>query len=81
MKYIPTKSWQARKNPSRNKLLALAVAMKLNIEECQKLLKFGGVNELYPRNRRDAIIIFALTKKLSIFELNELLFDLDEFIL
>lgn len=70
-----------KRNPSRDKLLALAVAMKLDISECQKLLKFGGVNELYPRNRRDAIIIFALRKKLNIFELNELLYDMDEFIL
>ncbi len=70
-----------KRNPSRDKLLALAIAMKLDLEECQKLLKFGGVNELYPRNRRDAIIIFGLKKKLNIFDLNELLFDLDEFIL
>lgn len=70
-----------KRNPSRDKLLALAIAMKLDIEECQKLLKFGGVNELYPRNRRDAIILFGLKKKLNIFDLNELLFDLDEVIL
>lgn len=69
------------KNPSRDKLLALAVGMRLSFDECQRLLKLAGVNELYVKNRRDAIIIFGLHKRLSLGKLNDILFDMEEFTL
>ena len=69
------------KNPSRDKLLAIAVAMKLSLEECQQLLRLARVNELYAKNKRDSIIIFGLMKQLDITELNDLLFDMEEFVL
>ncbi len=69
------------KNPSRDKLLALAMGMGLTFDECQKLLKLAGVNELYAKNRRDAIIIFGLLKRLPLDELNDILFDMEEFTL
>lgn len=69
------------KNPSRDKLLSLAVAMKLSFEECQRLLKLAAVNELYVKNRRDAIVIFGLMKGLDVLELNDLLYELEEFTL
>ena len=49
-----------RRNPSRNKLLQLAFAMKLSLRETNRLLQAGGCNELYCKNRRDAIIIFCI---------------------
>ena len=73
--------FQGYKNPSRDKLLALAVAMKLSYDECQRLLKLAGVNELYAKNRRDAIVIFGLERSLSVPQLNDLLFELEEFTL
>lgn len=69
------------KNPSRDKLLSLAIGMQLTLTECQRFLKLAGVSELYAKNRRDAIIIFGLNKGLSIFQINDILFDLDEFML
>jgi len=69
------------KNPSRDELLALAVAMGLNFEECQRLLRLAEVNELYVKNRRDSIIIFGLMKCLGVMELNDLLYEMKEFIL
>lgn len=69
------------KNPSRDKLLTLAVGMGLTFDECQKLLKLAGVNELYAKNRRDAIIIFGLHKQLTLGKLNDILFDMEEFTL
>ncbi len=69
------------KNPSRDKLLSIAVAMQMSLEECQFLLRIANLNELYAKNRRDAIIIFALGKRLGVAKLNELLFDLEEFTL
>lgn len=73
--------FQGYKNPSRDKLLALAVGMQATFEECQRLLKLAGVNELYAKNRRDAIIIFGLERGYSIPQLNDILFELEEFTL
>jgi hypothetical protein len=73
--------FQGLKSPSRDKLIALAIGLRTNLEECQRLLKLAGVNELYAKNRRDAIIIFALENGLGIPELNDILFNLDEFTL
>ena len=73
--------FQGYKSPSRDKLLALAVGLRTSIDECQKLLKLAGVNELYAKNRRDAIIIFGLDKGLSVPQLNDILFELEEFTL
>lgn len=59
----PTFGYQifvGQRNPSRNKLLQLAFAMKLSLRETNRLLQAGGCNELYCKNRRDAIIIFCI---------------------
>lgn len=59
----PTFGYQifvGQRNPSRNKLLQLAFAMKLSLREMNRLLQAGGCNELYCKNRRDAIIIFCI---------------------
>ena len=69
------------KNPSRDKLLAIAVAMKLSLDECQQLLRIARVNELYAKNKRDSIIIFGLVKQLDITEPSDLLYDMEEFVL
>ena len=69
------------KNPSRDKLITLALAMKLSYEECQRLLRIAVVGELYIKNMRDSIIIFGLINGLEIWELNELLYEMDEFVL
>jgi len=73
--------FQGYKNPSRDKLLSLAIGMQISLDECQRLLKLAGVNELYAKNRRDAILIFGLEKNLSVPQLNEILFDMEEFTL
>lgn len=67
-----------KKKPSRDKLIQLIFGMGLNITDAQRLLKIAGVNELYPRVKRDSIIIFALNKKISITQCDELLFELGE---
>ena len=73
--------FQGHKSPSRDKLLSLAIGMQISLKECQRLLKLAGVNELYAKNRRDAILIFGLERGLSIPQLNDILFDMNEFAL
>lgn len=62
-----------KKIPSRDKVIRLILAMHLSIEDCQKTLKICGLSELYPKFRRDSIIIYAVTHNLTVYELNELL--------
>lgn len=62
-----------KSNPSRNKLLQIAFAMSLDLETTQKLLKIAKVGILYPRIKRDSIIIFALNKNLDFFECENLI--------
>lgn len=61
------------KKPSRDKLIALSFGMELDLEETQNLLKKSGYRELYSRDSRDSIIIFAINKKRNLIECNELL--------
>lgn len=63
------------RTPDRKKLLALAVAMGLNFEETQTLLKSAGYAPLYIKIPFDSIVIYGLYKGLSTSEINELLFD------
>lgn len=49
------------RHASRDNLLKIAFAMGLTLREANRLLQAGGASELYCKNRRDAIIIFALS--------------------
>lgn len=63
------------KTPSRDKLIALSFGLKLSEEEAQKMLKLSGNRELYARDERDALILFALQRNKSIMDVNEMLLD------
>ena len=63
------------KTPSRDKLVAMAFGLRLSVEEAQTMLKLSESRELYVRVRRDAIILFALQRNMSIFETNDLLYE------
>lgn len=64
------------KLPSRDKLICLFFGMELDVENAQALLKYSGFAPLYPRNKRDCIIISALENKKSVIECN---ITLDEY--
>lgn len=63
------------KIPSRDKLIALAFGLQLTEEETQKMLKLSGSRELYARDERDALILFALQRQMTIMDANGLLLD------
>lgn len=73
--------FSGERTPSRDKLLALAFGLRLSDEETQKMLKLSGNRELYARDERDALILFALQRDKTIFEANELLFSHAQMIL
>ena len=65
------KIFSGEKVPSRDKLLAIAYGLGLSDEETQQMLKLSGNRELYARDERDALILFSLQRKESIFKVNE----------
>lgn len=67
--------FSGEKTPSRDKLIAIAFGLHLSDDEAQKMLKLSGNRELYARDERDALILFALQQKKTLMEANELLFD------
>ncbi len=67
-----------RTNPSRNKVLQLAFALQLTLREAGRLLQAAGANALYPKNRRDAIIIFCLDRGYSLRKTDEELYRFGE---
>lgn len=67
-----------RKIPGRDKIIRLALAMNLSLDDCQQVLRLSDKSLLYPRVKRDSIIIHALNNKLSILQCNELLGKFDE---
>lgn len=48
------------------------------LDETQELLKLSGLAQLYPRIKRDAIIIYGLAHGEDLFEINDRLFSEDE---
>ena len=63
------------RKPERNKLLCLAISMELNIDETQKLLRSAGYSQLYVKIPFDSIVLYGICKKLTVMQVNELLFD------
>lgn len=70
--------FSGRRNPSRDRLLALCVGMGASLEEANQLLRQAAYAQLYPRLRRDAIISHGLAHRRSLVEINEALFAENE---
>ncbi len=67
--------FNGKKRPSRDKLIAIAFGLGLDEDETQRMLKLSRNKELYVRDKRDAVILFALQRKKTLSETNELLYD------
>ena len=61
------------RNPGRDKVIAVALALKADIDVTQRMLKVTGNAILYPKDKRDAVIIFAVNKKMTVTDVNNLL--------
>lgn len=61
--------------PEKNKLLCIAIAMELNVEQTQKLLKCAGYSQLYVKRAFDSIVLYGLYKKMTVIRINELLYE------
>ena len=66
--------FSGRRFPSRSRLLCLCFGLGATVDEAQSLLQQARHAPLYSRDRRDAIIIFALSHHMTLFEVNYKLF-------
>ncbi len=68
-----------KKHPSRDKLITIAFGIKLSEEETQRMLKLSGLRELWPKDERDALLLFAIRRGMSLEDVHTELerYDLD----
>ena len=67
------------KEPARERILALALAMELDIEETNKLLVYANKSQLYARRSNwEAIIFSGIVHHWGIDKTNAVLFDAEE---
>lgn len=65
-----------RKNPERDKLIMLCFGLTLTADEANRLLKMSSNAELYVRNPRDSVLIYALDRNQGVIETNNKLEEL-----
>ena len=65
-------------HPSKPKVLALALAMKLSRKEAQHLLYYAVATPLYVRNPWDSVVAYALDHQMSVVDANLLLDSLGQ---
>ena len=70
--------FSGRRIPTRDRVLCLCFGLSATLEETQMLLKHSGHAQLYPRIKRDSIILFGLKKQLTLREINDQLFAAHE---
>ena len=66
------------RKPSRDKMVALCVGFSLTLERTQQVLKATGFAPLYPKNRRDSVLIYGIEKGQTVPQINTALYDLNE---
>ena len=54
--------FKGTRRPSRDTVIKLAIGLGLTLDETQKLLSAAGFGGLYPKIRRDAVIIYAIQR-------------------
>lgn len=59
------------RRPSRDKVIQLVIGLGLSVEEGQHLLRAAGKSLLYPRLKRDAVILYGIKNRLSILAVQE----------
>ena len=71
----------AHYQPQKKTALALAIALKLSLDETTDLLRSAGL-ALSPSSKADLIVEYCLRRKIyDLFEVNALLFEYDQMLL
>ncbi|MCD7883980.1 MAG: hypothetical protein LUI87_09835 [Lachnospiraceae bacterium] len=62
-----------QKTPGRNMVLRISLCLSATLTETNQLLRLSRQGVLYPKVKRDAAIIFAIEKKCTMQQANDLL--------
>jgi transcriptional regulator with XRE-family HTH domain len=69
------------RNPSRDKVIQIALGLGLDVDETQKLLQVAKKSPLYVKIKRDAAIIYCIVHKMDFAKTQDMLMKIDESIL
>jgi len=69
--------FSGKKIPSRDRLLMIILILNASVEEANKLLQSSSYHSLYPKDLRDAILLFGIQQKMSVQRVNDILFELN----
>lgn len=64
---------KGEKIPTRDTIIRIFIAMRGSCENCQQALKINNYAQLYPKTKRDSILLYALNHGLSLYQTEELL--------
>ena len=64
------------RKPSRDKVIQLAIGMSLDMDETQRLLQAAEKSPLYPRIKRDAVVIYGISHRCGMIETQSMLHEL-----
>lgn len=64
--------------PKRDIILRIAIVLGLDIPETQRLLRLASRGNLYPKIKRDSVIIFCLKNNYDIYKTDEILISLGQ---
>ena len=67
-----------KKIPSRNMTIRIGLCIQADLQNINRLLRLAGAPGLYPKIRRDALLIYAIQQKMTMEQANLLLLEHDE---
>lgn len=67
------KIFKGERKPSRDILISIAFGMGLSLQETQLMLRIAKFAILDSRDKRDGVIIYALTHNMTVFEADDIL--------
>lgn len=70
--------FEGKSKPRRDNALMLAFALECDLRQAQRLLRLAGVAELWPKVRRDAVIIWCIEHGFTREECDDELYRLGE---
>ena len=69
--------FKGKRKPSRDTVIQLAFAMELDVAETQEMLKAARKSLLYPRIKRDTVIIYCLHNHIPLIDTEIILSNLN----
>ena len=70
--------FSGKRIPSRDRLISIAFGMGSSLDEARALLKYAGFAPLYPKQKRDSLLIWGISHQFSIYQINDLLYTENE---